>query len=96
MSVFKNEDDSYQNWVKNNPHGFVVNTRNERSHEYRVAHKASCRFISDANNPARSTKTISKFVQLILQILHIGFIKTRLNSMESFMSAVNVPQTSMI
>ncbi|HEY2727661.1 MAG TPA: hypothetical protein VGI61_10845, partial [Parafilimonas sp.] len=60
MIVFKNEDKAYQKWVKENSYGFVVNTRNEKGHEYRVAHKTSCRFISNIKNPARSTKNYIK------------------------------------
>lgn len=60
MKVFENDDKAYLKWIKQNPFGFVVNTRKEKSRPYRVAHKVLCKFISNENNRARSTENYIK------------------------------------
>lgn len=39
---FRNDDKGYLEWVKNNPHGFVVNSRERFDPTYVVLHRASC------------------------------------------------------
>lgn len=57
---FYDENKEYQKWVQNNPHGFVVNTRHEKGHKYRVAHRTSCQYISNTEHAAKSTKNYIK------------------------------------
>jgi hypothetical protein len=77
--VFKNENSHYQNWVKNNPHGFVVNTRQEKSHPYRVAHKTSCQHISGSDNAAKSTKNYIKICATDLTEISDWFYKSKVD-----------------
>jgi len=42
-----NNDRDYQQWLSQNPDGFVVNTTRSRSPRYMMLHRASCRHISD-------------------------------------------------
>ena len=60
MKVFKNDNEAYQKWIISNPNAYVVNTKPDKSHNYRVAHRTSCRYIVGSNYPARSTKLYIK------------------------------------
>ena len=43
---FKDDDAGYEDWIRRNPTGFVVNTTRNPSAGYLKLHRASCRTIS--------------------------------------------------
>lgn len=43
---FKNQEQAYQNWLEQNPHGFVLTTLAEISTNYMSLHRSRCRMIS--------------------------------------------------
>ena len=47
LMIFDGDDDAYQQWLKENPHGYVTNARRNMAPSYRVLHRASCRTIRD-------------------------------------------------
>lgn len=62
MQIFNNDNATeYEEWIKNNPSGFVVNTTPSANHPYRTVHKVSCRFITgNDGNRAHATKMYIK------------------------------------
>jgi hypothetical protein len=46
MEIFENDEQGYQNWLNENPDGFVLNARNPPNRNYLYAHRAACRSIN--------------------------------------------------
>ena len=40
--IFDGNDDAYQNWLTENPRGYVMNARRNMAPSYRVLHRAFC------------------------------------------------------
>lgn len=58
--VFDSNEDKYQEWLKNNPHGYVLTTGQDKDPGYMSLHVASCRMISQyAKNMAKDAFTFS-------------------------------------
>lgn len=79
MEVFKNDNVGYQKWVKRNPIGYVINTKPEKGHPYRVAHLSRCKYITDSDNPAKSTKYYIKICSESVQEIAKWFATNKLN-----------------
>lgn len=46
MFVFNNDEQSYLDYVRKNPRGYVLNVRKEPDPEYVILHRASCGLIT--------------------------------------------------
>jgi hypothetical protein len=79
MEVFNNNNIDYQKWIKRNPIGYVVNTKPEKGHLYRVAHRTSCNYITGSNSPSRSTKYYIKVCSNNAQEIARWFAVNKLN-----------------
>ncbi len=53
MEEFRNNDDSYQNWLVENPDGFVINTKKTCPTDYMVLHRVRCLSISNYSDIAK-------------------------------------------
>lgn len=51
--LFDGNDDAYQDWLAENPHGYVTNARRNMSPSYRVLHRASCSTIRNYKGRVR-------------------------------------------
>lgn len=56
MIEFKNDENSYFDWLAANPNGYVLNVRAEADPAYVVLHRTSCGSIS-SNKPALGAYT---------------------------------------
>jgi hypothetical protein len=59
MRHFVDDDAGYQQWLSNEPDGFVINTYRSPSSAYMVLHSATCRTIS--GQPARGTTFMGEY-----------------------------------
>lgn len=53
IEEFRDNDDSYQEWLAENPSGFVINTMRNCSTDYMVLHRATCSSISQYTDMAQ-------------------------------------------
>lgn len=62
LKVFTSEEDfeNFQKWVRNNPYGYIINTRKSKTDNYRLAHTSNCKFIVGKINAAKPTETYIK------------------------------------
>ena len=59
MRHFVDDDAGYQQWLSNEPDGFVINTYRSPSSAYMVLHRATCKTIS--GQPARGTTFMGEY-----------------------------------
>ena len=52
IEYIENEE-GYLDWIKNNPGGFVINLRNNKSPKEMILHRAYCRSITKLHHPAK-------------------------------------------
>lgn len=69
MIVFENKNNEgdvpYLNWLKNNPDGFVLQTRKKPDPEYMNLHSAKCKMISKPTNSTKSSPfTAEGFIKI--------------------------------
>lgn len=50
---FNKNEEGYLDWIKNNPGGFVINLRSDKSPKEMILHRASCRSITKLYRPAK-------------------------------------------
>ena len=53
MLEFDDDDNVYRQWLAQNPDGFVINTTRNKSANYMILHRASCRTISKYTDMAQ-------------------------------------------
>jgi hypothetical protein len=53
VQEFSNDDEAYQQWLRGNPDGFVINTPRSKTPDYMVLHSASCSSISQYTRMAQ-------------------------------------------
>lgn len=53
VEVFDGDDAAYQEWLANNPQGYVVNVRRNLTPSYMVLHKSNCDFICNQKRMAQ-------------------------------------------
>ena len=46
-TIFDDNDTAYQEWLRANPDGYVVNTTRSRTPSYMVLHRATCKSIGE-------------------------------------------------
>ena len=63
--VFDNDEDKYQEWLKNNPDGYVLTTNRDKNPDYMSLHLASCRMISQyMKNMAEDAFTCRGYIKI--------------------------------
>lgn len=64
-TVFNNDENNYQQWLKNNPDGYVLTTVREIAPTYMSLHRASCRMISQyMKNMAKDAFTGKGYIKI--------------------------------
>jgi hypothetical protein len=62
MKCFRDDDEGYLQWIADNPHGFVVNTRRQPDPNYLILHHSKCNRIS--GTPSGGKKWTEEYIKI--------------------------------